>query len=42
MKYQTWIYNIDNKIVIEITPTYKWHFDEPDEESDEYITYYNT
>jgi NAD+--asparagine ADP-ribosyltransferase len=38
MEYQTWIYNIDNEIVIEITPTYRWHFDEPDE-SDEYITY---
>lgn len=39
MRYQTWIYNINNEIVIEITPTYRWHFDEPNEENDEYITY---
>lgn len=39
MNYQTWIYNLNSEIAIEVTPTYKWHFDEPDEEDDEYMSY---
>lgn len=25
----TWIYNIGEKIILEVSPTYRWHFDEP-------------
>lgn len=25
----TWIYNIDSKIFIEVSQTYRWHFDDP-------------
>lgn len=39
MDYQTWIYNLNGEVTIEITPTYKWHFDEPGEEDDEYVSY---
>lgn len=27
--YQTWIYQYHNKTFIEMSPSYKWHFDEP-------------
>ncbi len=35
--FDTWIYNISDKIFIEISPTYKWHFDELP--GSNYITY---
>ncbi len=25
----SWIYNIDERIYLEVSPTYRWHFDEP-------------
>ncbi len=39
MGYQTWIYNFNREIKIEVTPTYKWHFDELDEKSINFISY---
>ncbi|MEI4803840.1 hypothetical protein WAZ07_21925 [Bacillus sp. FJAT-51639] len=37
-EYDTWLYNMDNKIFIEVTPIYKWHFDELEDEN-QFITY---
>ena len=28
-QYNTWLYNKNNEIILEITPTYPWHFDKP-------------
>ncbi len=39
VEYQTWIYNLKNEVAIEVTPTYRWHFDEPDEEANDYMPY---
>jgi NAD+--asparagine ADP-ribosyltransferase len=39
MNHQTWIYNLNGEVAIEVTPTYKWHFEEPDKQSDEYLAY---
>ncbi|QVK19265.1 hypothetical protein KHQ81_06075 [Mycoplasmatota bacterium] len=39
MNYQTWIYNLNNDIVIEITPTYQWHFEDFIDGKNEYISY---
>ena len=36
----TWMYNdASGEIVIEITPSYRWHFDDPDPNDSSYITY---
>lgn len=36
---ETWLYNNDEgEIILEITPVYKWHFDDP-EPGENYITY---
>jgi hypothetical protein len=38
-KLTTWLYNNENgKIILEITPSYKWHFQDP-EPGENYITY---
>lgn len=37
-KFDTWLYNKNNKIYIEITPIYPWHFNKPKAE-DNYIPY---
>lgn len=34
----TWLYNKDEKIFMELAPVYKWHFDDP-ETGEDYITY---
>lgn len=34
----TWIYNKEDKIVLEITPSYPWHFRDP-KEGENFITY---
>lgn len=39
LKTATWLYNSDEgEIILEITPVYKWHFDDP-ETGEAYITY---
>lgn len=35
--FDTWLYNKDNKIFLEITPTYKWDYEEIEHE--EYVPY---
>ncbi len=35
---QTWLYNVDNKIYLEISKTYPWLFSEP-EENEHYISF---
>lgn len=35
---ETWIYSKKNTIYLEITPVYKWHFDEP-EKNEKFIPY---
>lgn len=35
---QTWLYNVDNMVFLEISPSYKWHFKDPNE-SDTFISY---
>ena len=37
-KNSTWLYNKDNKIFLEITPVYPWHFLEP-EPNEQYYSY---
>lgn len=42
---QTWLYNVGDDIIIEISPSYKWHFIEPNESKlyipfDEFIKNY--
>ena len=42
---QMWLYNVDNKIYLEISPTYPWLFSDPDEDEsyisfDEYMKSY--
>jgi len=36
--YTTWMYNEAGKIIMEITPDYKWHFADPEEDED-FISY---
>lgn len=35
---QTWLYNVDNKIYLEISPTYAWLFSDP-QEDEHYISF---
>ncbi len=37
-KFNTWLYNQNNKIFLEITPCYPWHFNEP-KAGDNYVPY---
>lgn len=39
MNYQTWIYNLNNEITFEITPTYQWHFEDFISSNNEYLSY---
>lgn len=36
--YTTWLYNKNESIYFEVTPTYKWHFDDP-EKGENFVTY---
>jgi len=36
--WNTWIYNKDGNIYLEITPSYRWHFSEPEKDED-YVSY---
>ena len=36
--FSTWLYNKNNKIIFEITPTYLWHHRDP-KEGEDFITY---
>ncbi len=38
-QYDTWIYNKNNEIFLEITPIYKWHYKDPEKEDKDYLTY---
>ncbi len=35
---QTWLYNVNDQIYIEISPSYKWHFNEP-EKDEKFVSY---
>lgn len=35
---QTWLYNVNDRIYIEISPSYKWHLNEP-EKNEKFIAY---
>ena len=37
-EYDTWLYNKDGEIYLEITPYYQWHFDEP-QKNENFIPY---
>jgi len=37
-EYDTWLYNKDGEIYLKITPSYQWHFDEP-QKNENFIPY---
>lgn len=38
-KINTWLYNKNEKIILELTPSYPWHFADPEDVGTEYFTF---